>query len=223
MKTGRRTDFSKKNNSGFTLIELVVIAAIILVLTGMIAINVTPMFTQSVRSSADDLQHLIADTRTAAYARDKGDGDTYLEITLTDKGRIKATEYVNGVAATPYVNGENDYKYLGNYRETLSAKKRNYSYVTSSTSSSGTIASSDEEIGSLGTLSNLYIAFEKNTGEIYCCTFASNWNNAKNAKSSSGFNDAGVSDAVITLQGNGSTFEVTVNGVTGGSTYKRVY
>ncbi|MGN0270714.1 MAG: hypothetical protein ACI4CX_08495, partial [Candidatus Weimeria sp.] len=111
-------------------------------------------------------------------------------------------------------------KYLGNYRETLSAKKRNYSYVTSSTSSSGTIASSDVEIGSLGTLNNLYIAFEKGTGEIYCCTFASNWNDAK---SSSGFNYAGVSDAVITLQGNGSTFEVTVNGVTGGSTYKRVY
>lgn len=220
MKTGRRTDFSKKNNSGFTLIELVVIAAIILVLTGMIAINVTPMFTQSVRSSADDLQHLIADTRTAAYARDKGDGDTYLEISLTDKGRIKATEYVNGVPATPYVNGENDYKYLGNYKETLSVKKRDYSYVTSSTSSSGTITSSDMEIGSLGTLNNLYIAFEKGTGEIYCCTFASNWNDAK---SYSRFNDAGVADAVITLQGNGSAFEVTVNGVTGGSTYKRVY
>ncbi|MDD7664373.1 MAG: type II secretion system protein [Lachnospiraceae bacterium] len=218
MKTGRRTDFSKKNNSGFTLIELVVIAAIIFVLTGMIAINVTPMFTQSVRSSAEDLQQLLADTRTAAYARDNGSDSTYLEISVADNGRIKATEYVNDNAVTPYTNGENDYKYLGNYKETLVAKKR--TSTSTSTSSSGSVTSSDSEIGSIGTGQNLYIAFEKGTGEVYCFTLAKDWADAKNATK---FNDGVVSDAVITLQGNGSTFEVTVDGVTGRSKYTRIY
>lgn len=176
------------------------------------------MFTQSVRSSAEDLQQLLADTRTAAYARDNGSDSTYLEISVADNGRIKATEYVNDNAVTPYTNGENDYKYLGNYKETLVAKKR--TSTSTSTSSSGSVTSSDSEIGSIGTGQNLYIAFEKGTGEVYCFTLAKDWADAKNATK---FNDGVVSDAVITLQGNGSTFEVTVDGVTGRSKYTRIY
>lgn len=226
MKTGRRIDFSKKNNSGFTLIELVVVIAIMIVLSGMIAMNVTPMFTQSVRSSAEDLQQIIADTRTAAYAKGNGADDTYLEISLAANGRIKATEIVKGVAAAPYVNGENDYKYLGNYKETLTASTRLFTSATSSsgttTSSSGTTPSTsgDVSLGSLSTGSNLYIAFDKGTGEVTCFTFASSWDQARWKGK---FNAGNVSDAVITLQGSGSTFEVTIDGVTGKSSYKRIY
>lgn len=218
MKTGRRIDFSKKNNSGFTLIELVVVIAIMIVLSGMIAMNVTPMFTQSVRSSAEDLQQLIADTRTAAYAKGNGSDATYLEISLAANGRIKATEIVKGVPAAPYVNGENDYKYLGNYKETLTASTRSF---TSGTTSSGTITSSSGGVsGSLMAGNNLYIAFDKGTGEVTCFTFASSWDQARWKGK---FNAGNVSDAVITLQGSGSTFEVTIDGVTGKSSYKRIY
>ena len=220
MKTGRRTEFSRKNNSGFTLIELIIISVIIAVLASVIAINIKPMFTQSVRSSAEDLQQLMADTRTASYARGKGD-DTYLEIETDANGRLKATEYVNGTPVTPYVDGETDFKYLGRYRENLSIKTHN-TLVGSVSSDGKTVTNtvdSESAASPLPSGQKLFIAFEKGTGEIYCFSYAADWSSAaKNFNSGDS-----VSDAVITLEGNGSVFEVTADGLTGRSSYKRIY
>ena len=220
MKTGRRTDLLRKNNSGFTLIELIIVAAIIAVLAGVLAINVKPMFTQSVRSSAEDLQQLMADTRTASYARGKGD-DTYLEIETDANGRLEAREYVNGTPVTTYVDSESDFKYLGRYRENLSIKTHTTS-VGSVSSDGKTVTSTVDTDSSkvpLPSGQKLYIAFEKGTGEIYCFSYAADWESAdKNFN-----NGDSVSDAVITLEGNGSAFEVTADGLTGRSSYKRVY
>lgn len=167
----------RKDNRGFTLLELIVVAAIIAVLAGVISMNTTPMFVQSVRSSAEDLQHAIADTRTNAYAKDGS--NNYLEIKSVN-GRLQATE----VAA-----GSSEKRQLGRYSETL---KYN-----------GTVLSEGTP---------LYIMFDKDTGEVTCCG---------TTRTAGTFNS--MNNVVFTLSKGSITFEVTVDGLTGRSSYKRIY
>lgn len=205
MRTGRRTE-PKADSSGFTLIELIVVAAIIAILAGIASVNITPIFTQSVRSQAQDLQQMLADTRTAAYAQDK-DEKTYLEVGIDpSNGRLVAREYVNGTVK--------ETKYLGRYTSTLSISQR------TTTMNSGIVSKvTDTGKTPLPADKKLYVAFRKGSGEIYCFSYADSFGSAeKNYDSAST-----VSDAVITMQKGSIVFEVTADALTGSSSCKRIY
>lgn len=141
----RKEGRMKKDNKGFTLVELVIVIAIMAVLLGLIATNIAPMFVQSVKGSADDLLSKLSDARTASYARD-GD-NTFLRIECDSRGRLYGTVYIDGVAQ--------DRDQLGHFAEDLT-------YSCSKGSGSGdTLAS-----GTLSHGDSLYISFGKGTGEV---------------------------------------------------------
>ncbi len=194
------------DSSGFTLIELIVVAAIIAILAGIASVNITPIFTQSVRSQAQDLQQMLADTRTAAYAQDK-DTKTYLEVGIDpSNGRLVASEYVNGT--------EKETKYLGRYTSTLSISQR------TTTMNSGIVSAvNDTAKTQLPTGQKLYVAFRKGSGEIYCFSYADSFDSAAKDYDSA----STVSDAVITMQKGSTVFEVTADALTGSSSCKRIY
>ncbi len=194
------------DSSGFTLIELIVVAAIIAILAGIASVNITPIFTQSVRSQAQDLQQMLADTRTAAYAQDK-DEQTYLEVESDpSNGRLVAREYVNGTVK--------ETKYLGRYTSTLSISQR------TTTMNSGIVSKvTDTGKTPLPADKKLYVAFRKGSGEIYCFSYASGFESAAKNYDSAG----AVSDAVITMQKGSTVFEVTADALTGSSSCKRIY
>ena len=205
MRTGRRTE-PKADSSGFTLIELIVVAAIIAILAGIASVNITPIFTQSVRSQAQDLQQMLADTRTAAYAQDK-DEKTYLEVESDpSNGRLVAREYVNGTVK--------ETKHLGRYTSTLSISQR------TTTMSSGIVSKvTDTGKTPLPADKKLYVAFRKGSGEIYCFSYADSFGSAAKDYDSA----STVSDAVITMQKGSTVFEVTADALTGSSSCKRIY
>lgn len=194
------------DSSGFTLIELIVVAAIIAILAGIASVSITPIFTQSVRSQSQDLQQMLADTRTAAYVQDK-DEETYLEVGIDpSNGRLVAREYVNGTLK--------ETKYLGRYTSTLSISQR------TTTMTSGIVSNvTDTGKTPLPADKKLYVAFRKGSGEIYCFSYADSFRSAeKNYDSAST-----VSDAVITMQKGSTVFEVTADALTGSSSCKRIY
>lgn len=170
----------RKDNRGFTLLELIVVAAIIAVLATMLTMNTAPIFTQSVRSSAQDLQQLLADARTNAYAKDGS--NNYLEIKSDASGRLKATQ-VQG--------SDEEVTNLGRYSETL---KYNGTELSKGTP--------------------FYIMFDKDTGELTC--FGLN-------RTANSYNTGSIQNGVITLSKGSITFEVTIDGLTGRSSFKRIY
>lgn len=192
----------KKENKGFTLIELIIVIAIMGVLLGLIATNIAPMFVQSVRSSADDLQHKLADARTASYAKDGS--NTFLRIEA-DNGRLYGTVYVNGVAQ--------DRDRLGRFPQDVV-----YGLDTPST----TLADGN----------SLFVSFDKGSGELNCFAaetvsdsasdsdIVTSYTNAKS--SSSGDLQSGVHDGIMSMQKGNIRFDVTADGLTGTSRIKRV-
>lgn len=103
MRTGRKTD------SGFTLIEIIVVIAIIAVLTGIFIISINPIQANASRRAAVNMRDVLLQGKQ--YAMTRGNSGTYVEITSGDQ--ITATFYVNGEKADS---------------ETISSRKVNVSY-----------------------------------------------------------------------------------------------
>ena len=89
MRTGRKTD------SGFTLIEIIVVIAIIAVLTGIFIISINPIQANASRRAAVNMRDVLLQGKQ--YAMTRGNSGTYVEITSGDQ--ITATFYVNGEKA----------------------------------------------------------------------------------------------------------------------------
>lgn len=75
MRTGTR------NNRGFSLIELIVVIAIMAVLTAFVTLSVSYLTGQKARECANNLSFALDSTRTSAIAKN-GNAECYMELTL---------------------------------------------------------------------------------------------------------------------------------------------
>lgn len=89
MRTGRKTD------EGFTLVEIVVVVAIIAVLMGAILASINPIQSTASKKAATNMRDALLQAKQ--YAMTRGNNGTYMEI---DKGdTLTVTFYVNGSKA----------------------------------------------------------------------------------------------------------------------------
>ena len=86
MRTGKRTD------SGFTLIEIVVVVAIIAVLTGVIIASINPVQATAAKKAAANTRDALLTGKQ--YALTRGNTGTYMVISRGDD--LSADFYVNG-------------------------------------------------------------------------------------------------------------------------------
>ena len=80
----------KKNNKGFTLLELIVIVAIIAVISGLAAVSLFPILSTAAKQAATSAKAMIYQCKTDCMAKDPDKTCLVLENT---EGRILATYY----------------------------------------------------------------------------------------------------------------------------------
>lgn len=182
----------RKENKGFTLVELIVVIAIMSVLLGLIAVSIAPMFTQAVKGSADNLQAKLADTRTASYA--KNGSNTYLKLTVDSDNRLYGTVIINGV--------EQETERLSRYSESVAWER-------------GDATSLTKPSNVLGTGSTLYVAFSKGTGEIVYCDTTQPTSIPSSATGA-------IDDLVISLSRDKIQYNVNIDALTGTAKIKRI-
>lgn len=85
MKTGRKTD------DGFTLIELIVVIAIIAVLTGVIIVSINPIQSTAAKKAATNMKDALLQGKQ--YAMTRGNTGTYMKISNGDD--LSVIYYVN--------------------------------------------------------------------------------------------------------------------------------
>lgn len=89
----QRTGINKelhKNNSGFSLVELIVVIGIMAVLLTTVLFSISMIFSAGAKGCADALENAIADTKINAMGR----AGAYLEIKRSDDGHILVTQYI---------------------------------------------------------------------------------------------------------------------------------
>lgn len=89
MRTGRKTD------QGFTLIELVVVIAIIAILTAAIIVSINPIQSTAAKRGATNMRDALL--KGKQYAMTRGNDGTYMVIENGDD--LTATFYVNNTKA----------------------------------------------------------------------------------------------------------------------------
>lgn len=89
MRTGRKTD------QGFTLIELIVVIAIIAILTGAIIASINPIQATAAKRAAANMRDALLQGKQ--YAMTRGNNGTYMVIENGDD--LTATFYVNNSKA----------------------------------------------------------------------------------------------------------------------------
>ena len=122
MKTGL------KNNKGFTLVELIVVIAIMAVLTGFIITGIGLLSTLSSRQCARQLKQSIGQARIETMGKDSTDNCYYLEETktVTETGETSVTTDKVGsgrITITGKDAGGSDYTISTGHDITLSFKR----------------------------------------------------------------------------------------------------
>lgn len=85
----------KKHNRGFTLIELIVVFAIIAVMAGIVSLSISTVGSTNAKQGASDISSMISKCRMGALSRA---GDSYLSIESSD-GKLLCIYYENGLPA----------------------------------------------------------------------------------------------------------------------------
>lgn len=84
----------RRNNRGFTLVELMVVIAIIGVLTAIISLNISVIFSTDARRAATTAADALSTCRQDNRSRE-GE-QTFVVFTTTDTGKLAAALVVNG-------------------------------------------------------------------------------------------------------------------------------
>lgn len=181
MRTGRKTD------EGFTLIELIVVIAIIAILTGAVIVSINPIQATAAKQAATNTQDAIL--KGKQYAMTRGNDGTYMVISQGKKD-LEATYYVN--------NKEID-------SEVISTRKVDVKYDNGE-GGTGYIKTWGDATTTVK-VTDLYIGFDKGSGS--CRTFTSSATEARNTKLSTS------NERSIEISAGGRTYKITVSGLTG--------
>ena len=116
----------KRNNSGFSLVELIVVMAIIGIITVIVGISVSTANSAKTEKAAASVNALISKCRAGALGRA---GVVYIKISQEGSGNIVCEYYEEGtlVSAGTYANG----KLVST--DTISGNKISVSYTTQKT------------------------------------------------------------------------------------------
>ena len=80
MKTGR-----KNNNSGFSLVELIIVIAIMAVLVGVMATSITSLTGRKVRKCADEIVTTLERTRVLTLGKEQNQVECVISYNDTTK------------------------------------------------------------------------------------------------------------------------------------------
>lgn len=79
-----------KNNKGYSLVELIIVVAIITILGGTVMFSISLIFSADAKGCAHSLTSALADTKVNAMGRD----GAYMELTRDSNGDIWVTQWV---------------------------------------------------------------------------------------------------------------------------------
>lgn len=77
MRTGR-----KSNNGGFSLVELIIVIAIMAILVGVMAISASSLTGRKVKKCADEIVSTIERTRVLTLGKEQNDVECVLTLSL---------------------------------------------------------------------------------------------------------------------------------------------
>lgn len=80
-----------QNNKGYSLVELIIVIAIMAALTGTIVFSISLIMSSDAKGCAHSLVSALADTKVNAMGRE----GAYLELKRDSDGNIWCTQYVN--------------------------------------------------------------------------------------------------------------------------------
>lgn len=132
---------TRKNNKGFSLVELIVVAALMVLVTGWLMYNASSIFGHSAKECHRKIGSAIQNTKIDTLSKSKNDptNQCMLMLEIDSKGIVTATEVINGAVQEP---------------EKLNKRRVNVVVQQGGTK---------QELSTLGIL---YIKFDRSTGEI---------------------------------------------------------
>lgn len=85
----------KRNNRGFTLVEIIIVVAIIGALTGIISMSISSVYSTKARRCASEMDAFISMCKVNVMSRA---GTIAITLDVDDNGCIRGTYYENGVS-----------------------------------------------------------------------------------------------------------------------------
>lgn len=194
MRTGRRTE----QNTGFTLVELVVVLAVLAIAGALLAVGLTTVFNADAKKCAQSVSSALQTARQNNMSRE-GDS-TYVAFAQDDSGRLFARLVVNGNEAD---------------RQAVSAKPVTVEAGAASTASGTPSGNLKGKV--------LYVSFRRGSGSLG--TFAVLDGKIDDDLSSSVLlsrTGTGTGNGVIRIHAGRYTYAVTIDSVTGAVTTERM-
>lgn len=141
-----------KNNKGYSLVELIIVVAIITIIGGTVAYSISLIFSADAKGCAHSLASALADTKVNAMGRD----GAYMELKRDDSGDIWVTQWVK---KSTWMESGNPQK--------IGTRRISVFYFAEGTD----VGSFDPSAGSeLANGTTIYLSFDRSTG-AYIETF----------------------------------------------------
>lgn len=99
LRQGKYKSRLYKNNNGYSLIELIIVIAIMAVLLGTIVYSVTMVFSANSKTCANNIQRAIADCKVTSM----GKADAYMELWRDTDNNVYTQVYVYDGATAGFV------------------------------------------------------------------------------------------------------------------------
>lgn len=210
-------DCNQKPNGGFTLVELVVVLAIISIMITVLALSARVAFSRDPGSASEKLSSELSEVRTVCMA--KG-GTVYIALRSDASGRISSevverspkrnsdgTLSTDDSGAVVYTEKQIESNDLNRYRGSVRfGTKGELSAAKSSGGNASGVTLRNGE--------TLYISFNRDSGALK--TFRASRGTGGTFGYQEGFSSGNASaDRSIEISGNGKTWRITIDALTG--------